>query len=46
MALTVNLSVWESYAVLHSLVYRSPHGRYLRRRDRWFEPVAQPSTVL
>ena len=46
VALTVNLSVWESYAALHAFVYRSPHGRYLRRRDRWFEPVAQPSTVL
>ena len=44
--LTVNLSVWESYAALHAFVYRSPHGGYVRRRDRWFEPVAQPSTVL
>ena len=24
--LTVNLSVWESYAALHAFVYRSPHG--------------------
>jgi hypothetical protein len=31
---------------LHAYVYRSPHGAYLRRRARWFEPVAQPSTVL
>jgi hypothetical protein len=46
VALTVNLSVWESYAALHAFVYRSPHGRYLRQRARWFEPVAQPSTVL
>ena len=44
--LTVNLSVWESYVALHAFVYRSPHGGYVRRRDRWFEPVAQPSTVL
>jgi hypothetical protein len=44
--LTVNLSVWESYAALHAFVYRSPHGGFVRRRDRWFEPVAQPSTVL
>jgi hypothetical protein len=42
----VNLSVWESYEALHAYVYRSPHGAYLRRRARWFEPVAQPSTVL
>jgi hypothetical protein len=44
--LTVNLSVWASYAALHAFVYRSPHGAYVRRRARWFEPVAQPSTVL
>ena len=46
LALTVNLSVWESYAALHAFVYRSPHGAYVRRRANWFEPVAQPSTVL
>jgi hypothetical protein len=45
-SLIVNLSVWESYEALHAFVYRSPHGGYVRRRDRWFEPVAQPSTVL
>jgi hypothetical protein len=42
----VNLSVWESYEALHAFVYRSPHGAYLRRRARWFEPIRQPSTVL
>jgi hypothetical protein len=42
----VNLSVWESYEALHAFVYRSPHGAYLRRRARWFEPTRQPSTVL
>ena len=42
----VNLSVWESYEALHAFVYRSPHGAYVRHRARWFEPVAQPSTVL
>jgi uncharacterized protein DUF3291 len=42
----VNLSVWESYDALHAFVYRSPHGAYLRRRARWFEPTRQPSTVL
>jgi hypothetical protein len=26
--------------------YRSAHGRYVRGRARWFEPVRQPSTVL
>jgi hypothetical protein len=44
--LTVNLSVWESYEALHNFVFHSPHGAYLRRRAKWFEPVAQPSTVL
>jgi len=42
----VNLSVWESYAALHEFVYRSDHAAYLRRRSRWFEPVAQPAAVL
>ena len=42
----VNLSVWESYEALHAFVYHSPHGAYLRRRARWFEPSPQPSTVL
>jgi hypothetical protein len=42
----VNLSVWESYDALHAFVYHSPHGAYLRRRARWFEPSPQPSTVL
>jgi len=42
----VNLSVWGSYEALHAFVYHSPHGAYLRRRARWFEPSPQPSTVL
>jgi hypothetical protein len=42
----VNLSVWESYEALHAFVYHGPHGAYLRRRARWFEPSPQPSTVL
>jgi hypothetical protein len=44
--LFVNLSVWESHEALHGFVYRSPHGRYVRQRARWFEPIRQPSTVL
>jgi hypothetical protein len=44
--LMVNLSVWESYEALHAFVYRSAHGRYVRARARWFEPIRQPSTVL
>jgi Domain of unknown function (DUF3291) len=42
----VNLSLWESYETLHAFGYRSPHGAYVRRRARWFEPIRQPSTVL
>jgi Domain of unknown function (DUF3291) len=29
-----------------TVVYRSRHGAYVRRRSRWFVPVEQPSTVL
>lgn len=42
----VNLSVWESYQALHAFVYRSPHGAFVRRRARWFQPTPQPSTAL
>ncbi len=46
VALVLNLSVWESYEALHAFIYRSPHGAYVRRRARWFDPVPQPSTAL
>jgi hypothetical protein len=42
----INLSVWTSYEALHSFVYRSPHGAYLRRRERWFVPTPGPTTAL
>lgn len=42
----VNLSVWRDYPSLHEFVYRSPHGRVLLHRDRWFLPTRQPSTAL
>jgi hypothetical protein len=41
-----NLSVWESYEALHRFLYRSGHGDYTRRRRRWFDPMAGPTTVL
>lgn len=44
--LVVNVSVWRSYEALHAFVYRSPHGAFLRRRSRWFQPTPQPSTAL
>ena len=42
----VNVSVWTSYPLLHRFTYRSAHNHYVRRQRQWFEPVAQPSTVL
>jgi hypothetical protein len=44
--LIVNVSLWTSYARLHEFTYRSAHNHYIRRQRQWFEPVAQPSTVL
>ena len=42
----VNLSVWESYQALHDFVYRSAHAGFVKRRTRWFEPMAGPTTAL
>jgi hypothetical protein len=42
----VNVSLWGSYEALHEFVYRSPHGAFLRRRSRWFEPTPPPTTAL
>lgn len=42
----LNLSVWRDYAALHTFVYRSGHGRFVRERRRWFVATRQPSTVL
>lgn len=42
----INLSVWLSYEQLHSFVYRSAHGRYLRRRSEWFDRIRAPATAL
>jgi Domain of unknown function (DUF3291) len=42
----VNVSAWVCYADLHAFVYRSAHGRYVRRRAEWFLPTEQPSTAL
>ena len=39
------ITVWESVE-LHTFVYRSKHADFVKRRDEWFEPVAQPTTVL
>jgi hypothetical protein len=42
----INLSVWESYEHLHAFVYRSAHGRYVRRRYEWFDRIPGPATAL
>jgi heme-degrading monooxygenase HmoA len=44
--LIVNVSVWTSYPALHQYTYRSAHNHFIRRQRQWFDPVAQPSTVL
>ncbi|HSV67648.1 MAG TPA: DUF3291 domain-containing protein [Mycobacteriales bacterium] len=42
----INLSVWESYPALHSYIYRSQHGHYLRRRAEWFDRLTAPTIAL
>ena len=44
--LLINLSVWRTYQSLHDFTYRTRHGHFTRRRREWFDPVAQPNTVL
>jgi hypothetical protein len=41
----VNYSVWRDIESLKHYVYKSGHSSYLRRRQEWFEPTTQPSTV-
>ena len=38
--------MWRSYEQLHCFVYRSAHGRYLRRRSEWFDRIRAPATAL
>lgn len=42
----VNLSVWQSYELLHDFTYRSSHGHYVRRRREWFLRMPSPATAL
>ena len=37
----VNMSVWESVQALAGFVYSGMHRQVLRRRRRWFEPMAE-----
>jgi Domain of unknown function (DUF3291) len=44
--LLVNMSVWESVGALAAFVYSGAHRQVLRRRRRWFEPMAEAYTAL
>jgi Domain of unknown function (DUF3291) len=37
-----NLTVWERPQALERFVWQTLHGRFYRRRDEWFEPIATP----
>jgi hypothetical protein len=40
------MSVWESVEALAGFVYSDTHRQVLRRRRRWFEPMAEAYTAL
>lgn len=42
----VNLSVWQDVESLHRYVYASGHVEIMRRRQDWFERMAQAYVVL
>ena len=42
----VNMSVWDSLEALRDYVYRSPHADVLRRRQDWFEQMADAHVAL
>ena len=44
--IVINISVWQNYQHLHNFTYRSRHGNYLRRRNKWFIPLPPPTTAL
>jgi len=37
-----NLTLWENAAALERFVWQTLHGRFYRRREDWFEPIATP----
>ncbi len=41
----INYSIWRDLESLRHFVYRSGHASYLRRRQDWFTPEDQTSTV-
>ena len=41
-AILPNLTVWEDERALERFVFQTVHGRFYRRREEWFEPMAAP----
>jgi hypothetical protein len=42
----VNLSVWETAVHLKKFVFGAVHGRFYKRRELWFEAIAEQHLVL
>jgi Domain of unknown function (DUF3291) len=42
----VNMSVWQDVAALAEYVYKSAHVEIMRRRQQWFERMADAYIVL
>jgi hypothetical protein len=41
-AILPNLTVWETPAALERFVWQTLHGRFYRRREKWFAPIETP----
>ena len=46
LEVVVTLSVWTDFAALQRYVYRTAHGLFMQRRQRWFEPVGGFTTAM
>lgn len=44
--LFLNISVWENIEDFQQFVFNTVHSKFLVRRDEWFFPPDEPSTVL
>lgn len=42
----INMSVWQHAEALRRFVYRTAHGKFLRRRREWFETMNEAILVL
>ncbi len=42
----VTLSVWEGFEALQRYVYRTAHGLFMQRRNRWFQPIGGFTTAM